>query len=687
MKRILEIINNSIQKYKNLTFWLLLISISFFYQYQRILVLRPQSIHMWRQADCASQALNYYQNSMNFFKPEIHYRVADNGTSGCCAEEFPLIFYITACFYKLLGPHEWIFRIITIIIFFFGLFALFKICFKLYNDIAISAFVGGLLFLSPVFVFYANNFTTNTSSFAIALVGWYFFFNFLTNSRIRNLYISLAFFTLASLLKLSEAMSLIAVTGIYLLETMNIININRNKRIFSHRILHIMPIILSFIVIAFWYFYANYYNKIHNQIYYAFTIHPIWQLDSVQIKNTWLDIRDRWFPDYFHVSIFILILASFIGNIVLLKRSNKLLMLITLILFLGSILYLTLWYNNLRNHDYYVISIYIFFIFSILTFIDILSRHYRKILTSLGLKLALLLLVLLNMILTRNNFMNRYKGWQNDIELYKDVQTVTPFLRLMGISRYDKVICFPDPTINYSLYLMNQPGWTSFYDYDNNVHMNAFLSLGAKYLILVGDVILTKPFLKSYMYHPVGKYGNVSIFKLDSIADDKDIKEPYAFKGNGEITCDAETVSTDKQYFIGSNKSMFECRNTQTDEKAHSGKYSAKIDKEHPFTMDFLLASVKSGDRYKISIWRYPKGAKSIIAACIKSSTTFYKTDYKSEKIDENGWELIKLEFDVPYELDNEKMGVYPSYNGNDIGKCYFDDLRIQHYSKNMIVK
>lgn len=682
MRNFLNALIHFFHHQKSLTFWIIIIIISFFYQYQNIIVLRPQSIHAWRQTDCASQALNYSQNGMNFFKPEIHYRVADDGSTGYCVEEFPILFYITACFYKIFGFHEWIFRLLTIIIFFSGLFALFKLSYKFFKDYVISVFLGILLFLSTVFVFYANNFTSNTSSFAIALIGWYFFFQFKIEAKNKYLYVSLALFSMAALLKISDAMSLIVVAGIYFFETSNLIKFDRNKRIFNNKGLHIIPFIFAFCIIIGWYLYAAYFNKLHNQIYYVFALNPIWNMDANQIKATWQSISTRWFPEYFHFSIFLLIFISTIGNLVFIRKANRVLLFIWVTIFIGSIIYLMCWFKNLADHDYYTITIYMFFIFSLLTFTDILNRNFRKFLTSLILKITIILVVILNLILTRNHYVARYNGWQNDQELTKDIQTVSPFLRLLGIDRNDKVICFPDPTVNYSLYLMNQPGWTSFYDYTDEAHMKYFISKGAKYLILLGDNILKQPYLKSYLYHPIGKYGNVKIFKLDNIENDKDIKEMFSFEVNSEVICDAETYSSAKKAFIGGNQLEFTSENLQSNEKSHSGKYSAKVNLKNAFTMSILFASVRAGSNYKVSIWRYPAGSKSQIAACIKSASSFYKSDFKSEKIDENGWELISMEFEVPKELNNEKMGIYPSYTGRDSGFCYFDDLKIQYFTK-----
>ena len=56
--------------------------VAIFYDYQDIVFKRPQSVHKWRQSDCASIALNYYQDGMCKLHSETHNLTSDGGTSG-----------------------------------------------------------------------------------------------------------------------------------------------------------------------------------------------------------------------------------------------------------------------------------------------------------------------------------------------------------------------------------------------------------------------------------------------------------------------------------------------------------------------------------------------------------------------------------------------------------------------------
>jgi hypothetical protein len=42
---------------------------------------RPRSVHQWRQADSASQSLNFHQNEVSFWTPQMHNQAGQNDSS------------------------------------------------------------------------------------------------------------------------------------------------------------------------------------------------------------------------------------------------------------------------------------------------------------------------------------------------------------------------------------------------------------------------------------------------------------------------------------------------------------------------------------------------------------------------------------------------------------------------------
>ena len=103
-------------KYSKWIFTFSFLIFSIVYNYQDILFKSPQSIHLWRQCDCLSITMNYYQDNNPFFKPSIH-NLGRDGT-GKTVSDFPLIYFSVAELWKVFGYHEFIYRLVVVLFFF-----------------------------------------------------------------------------------------------------------------------------------------------------------------------------------------------------------------------------------------------------------------------------------------------------------------------------------------------------------------------------------------------------------------------------------------------------------------------------------------------------------------------------------------------------------------------------------------
>ena len=119
------------KKHADLLFVALLLAVSLLYGYHDILFARPSYHHIWRQADCLSITMNYFQDDRNFFRPAINW-VGDSG--GRTISEFPIIYFSVAQLWKVFGYHEFIFRLINVLIVFSGLFCLFRLAREFLSD-------------------------------------------------------------------------------------------------------------------------------------------------------------------------------------------------------------------------------------------------------------------------------------------------------------------------------------------------------------------------------------------------------------------------------------------------------------------------------------------------------------------------------------------------------------------------
>ena len=137
-------------------------------------------IHEWRKSDSLSIAWNYYQGS-SFLAPETNH-ISSFGNRNA-ATEFPLIYYFVGNLWKLFGPYEWIAKLVSFSTLIVSL-SLFSsvVNYFLESHVKTLIFIG-IIFSSPVLLFYADSLLPNIFSFAFLLFSAYFLFNFIVRKK------------------------------------------------------------------------------------------------------------------------------------------------------------------------------------------------------------------------------------------------------------------------------------------------------------------------------------------------------------------------------------------------------------------------------------------------------------------------------------------------------------------------
>ncbi len=677
------------KSYPALLFIALLLLVSAFYKYQEIIFKRPQSIHKWRQADCASIALNYYQGGMHFFHAETNNLTSEGGKSGkCCTSEVPILYYTVAALYKVFGYHEYIFRIFNLLLFFLGLFYLFRLLFYLLKNVFWSVSLTLLFFTSPVLVYYGNNFLSNSAALAFSITGWYYFIRFVKENKSSWFFVSILVFLFAAAFKVSSLFSLFAISGIFLLELSGFLKLRENNKLFNRPGFYLLAIISVFIIIGSWLLYAHNYNLKYDCTYFSTNIFPIWDLNPQQISDVLSSVRKIWLAQYFHISVLVFLSACTIFLIINFRKNDKILGLSIIIIFIEVIAYILLQFWTFSDHDYYVIDIYVLPVLIVISAFDALKRSYQNIFNSIIFKLTFSIFLLFNIFYAHQQMKERYEGWMNDYKENSDIYSITPALRQMNINANDTVISIPDFS-NASLYLMNVKGWTEYTDARFNkgdrIHYNQdssgiqrSINLGAGYLIINGvKNLYAKPYLQSYCKTLVGTYKNVLIFNLKNREGTFNLENRETDK---VYRCDGESMSNDKQNFLSDVDSvLFQNGSARSDEITHSGKYSAKLDAKSPFGMTITLGRLKKGESFLVRVWRKDNNRTGAgLVASSNSPNPFYFTESKVIAKDDAGWERISMEFFVSDELENQDLKIY-LYNPNS-KPVYFDDLEITRY-------
>lgn len=527
----------------NIVFFLGFIFLFFTYGFDHILWLRPQSIHQWRQADCLQIAHNYLTDSWNFFSPSIHNYFSDNETSGKTIGEFPILYYFVAILWKIFGEHEFIFRVINLVIFFCGLFALYSLLKNLLNNTFWSIVITLFLFTSPILIFYSNNFLTNVPSFSFVLIGWYYFYKYYKTKINKFLYLSILLFTLGGLLKMTAYISFVLLGCFYLIDLFRSLFFKKEPQIYTLNKGVLLSFILSIVVLISWYFYAAYFTGIHGGKYTFNGLWPIWEMQEGQFYGIKKFVSEILIHQVFNRYSLIIIVLFYILLLLDFKKLNKFILISLLLLPLGVSVFILFWFQALDAHDYYVINLIILPLFIFVALIWHLNVNYPKLLRFKVIKGFFLIFLFFNVLYATNNIRMRYWGhfnytdkiavyfcdqseidfwwWTGSQNSFEPLNDIEPYNRSLGIKESDLVVYLPDQGFSTSLYLMNQKGWTSGFGIENYPETDPATKLKDKiehknlrYLFIGDSVMLNKDYLKPFLTHPLGRYKNIHIFKL-----------------------------------------------------------------------------------------------------------------------------------------------------------------------------
>lgn len=503
--------------YKNsvIVFIISLLIVSTYYNYPRVLFYHPQSIHFWRQSDCASTALLYSEHGMHFFKPEIHNLLSDGETTGYAVGELPVIYYAAGAMYKVFGHHEFILRGINLLIVFMGLFYFFKLAYFLSSDSFWAVVLPLLLFTSPLLVYYSNNYLPEAPSLGLNIIGWYFFFKFYKKPSTLNLVLSVIFFAFAAMIKVTSGMSLIVLIILLITELAGFVVLARPFRLYKLPLKSALIIMAGVAFVVAWYTFAIRYNAIHHSGYFRTGILGFWQISSLEIDKTFTQMSRIWKFFIFNDSVYFIMGIVFI--LVLINFGQKMLLLINSLLIAGSLMFLMLWFGLLQHHDYYFVPLLILPFLLFISWVKIGSTHYPRIFSSWLVKVAAFIVLVINVNYARNKVYSRYNDTPSS-DIKKEMVGIESYAEKLGIHKRDKVICSYDFSPNHMLYMVNRQGWTDF----NNLQGDSLkvvnqIKNGAKYLILYDQKPEEYPYMARFILKQIGEKEKVCFYLLKPI--------------------------------------------------------------------------------------------------------------------------------------------------------------------------
>jgi 4-amino-4-deoxy-L-arabinose transferase-like glycosyltransferase len=155
----------------------------------------------WRQSDVAAIARNFFENGFHFTRPQIDWAGNEAGYVGT---EFPILPFVAALFYKVLGVQEWIGRMQGVVFFAAALPFFFLLVRRVFGAV-VAGWATFFYAFAPLSIIASRAFIPDVPSLSLALIGMYFFLDWSERDDRRSLFASALLISLALLIKLPTA--------------------------------------------------------------------------------------------------------------------------------------------------------------------------------------------------------------------------------------------------------------------------------------------------------------------------------------------------------------------------------------------------------------------------------------------------------------------------------------------------
>jgi 4-amino-4-deoxy-L-arabinose transferase-like glycosyltransferase len=155
----------------------------------------------WRQSDVAAIARNYLENGFHFNRPQIDWAGKAEGYVGT---EFPILPFAAALCYRIVGVQEWVGRIQGVLFFAAALPFFFLLVRRIFGGTA-AIWATFFYAFAPLSIVTSRAFMPDVPSLSLALIGMYFFQDWVERNNRRALIVSAVLISLSLLIKLPTA--------------------------------------------------------------------------------------------------------------------------------------------------------------------------------------------------------------------------------------------------------------------------------------------------------------------------------------------------------------------------------------------------------------------------------------------------------------------------------------------------
>lgn len=134
--------------------------------------LGPRSVHVWRQCNTLAVARNFYQEDMDIMNPRVDRRLDTDGVTGM---QFPSYEYIVALGYKVFGLHNWVHRLVSLLITFWGAIGMYMLAKLLLKHEVAAGFAALAYTFSPDLYYFGFSALPDILALACSVWGLFYF--------------------------------------------------------------------------------------------------------------------------------------------------------------------------------------------------------------------------------------------------------------------------------------------------------------------------------------------------------------------------------------------------------------------------------------------------------------------------------------------------------------------------------
>ena len=429
----------------------------------------PTHIHAWAEQDHYALALGFINNGFDFFHPEtMIYNKQFPGwwkeayDSTITSVDFPIHEYNVALLMKLMGTTSpWVFRLWTLLWGFLGLFFLYKISYRLTNHGVKSALVTTIAMTSPVYAYFLNGFLPSIPALSLGIIGLWFYLKFYDNNKRKHFHLSIAFLTLAMLIRTTFAIELIAILCFELLR------IFRKESTFLDKLPSVLISAALFIAYFLW-------NRHLRNLYGTLFLNELLPPEDWQdAKELVADTYHKWTYHYFQKTqylVFLLIALAAIGISIYRSLKHKKdantprkplsLWWLPLIEIFGCLLFSIAMMQQLPFHDYYLIDTFFLpLLFLIALALNVIPKTNEDHSVGWGAFLVGIICAIM-VINTQNTQVERREYEKDALRCYEIYQDADLLLDSLNISRDAKILCLYGYAQNGPFIQMKRKGYT-----------------------------------------------------------------------------------------------------------------------------------------------------------------------------------------------------------------------------------